>query len=336
MAERYDGQYRGDRGPQRHDRGLVERAGDEVRSWFGDDDAERRRQMDDREADRYRMRDRMSGGGSWGRGEDRGHDRPNYGSGYRSDRPENPRHGSETGSSRDYRGYEQSYGPYYGQGFGPSYGQGFGPSYGQGYNQSFDQGYGQRSPQHYGQPSGYGDDAGRGRMSGFERPGGSFSGRGPKNYQRSDARINEDVCDRLCESSEVDASEIEVSVSGGEVTLSGTVFDRNDKRRAEDLAEQVSGVREVHNNLRVARGQDRSGVSGPLGLSDAPSTGQGRQAQGQGSVGPSGAGQSGAGTSGASMSTGSNPGITGGGPSGASDASNPSAPEKTSTAGGRR
>jgi CBS domain-containing protein len=33
---------------RREDRGLVDRASDEVRSWFGDEEAERRRQIDDR------------------------------------------------------------------------------------------------------------------------------------------------------------------------------------------------------------------------------------------------------------------------------------------------
>lgn len=42
-----------DRQPQGHDddRGFVQRAGDEVRSWFGDEDAERRREMDARRDD---------------------------------------------------------------------------------------------------------------------------------------------------------------------------------------------------------------------------------------------------------------------------------------------
>lgn len=75
-------------------------------------------------------------------------------------------------------------------------------------------------------------------------------GRGPKNYSRSDERIREDVNDRLTENEWVDASEIEVSVEGGEVTLSGTVEDRRSKRRAEDCADAVSGVRHVQNNLR--------------------------------------------------------------------------------------
>jgi hypothetical protein len=50
----------------------------------------------------------------------------------------------------------------------------------------------------------------------------------------------------------VDATEITVQVHGGEVTLTGTVPGRS-KRRAEDLAEDVSGVSEVINNLRLSR-----------------------------------------------------------------------------------
>ncbi len=40
-------------GYQYEDRGFLERAGDEVRSWFGDDDAERRREMDNRYDERF-------------------------------------------------------------------------------------------------------------------------------------------------------------------------------------------------------------------------------------------------------------------------------------------
>ncbi len=76
-------------------------------------------------------------------------------------------------------------------------------------------------------------------------------GRGPRGYTRSDDRIREDVSDRLTDDPYLDASDIEVSVKGCEVTLSGTVNVRADKRRAEDLADDVSGVRHVQNNLRV-------------------------------------------------------------------------------------
>lgn len=79
-------------------------------------------------------------------------------------------------------------------------------------------------------------------------------GRGPKNYARSDDRIREDVNDRLTEDVWVDASEIEVSVTDGEVTLAGTVDDRRTKRRAEDCADAVSGVKHVQNNLRYTSG----------------------------------------------------------------------------------
>jgi osmotically-inducible protein OsmY len=81
---------------------------------------------------------------------------------------------------------------------------------------------------------------------------GEHRGRGPKNYTRSDDRIREDVSDRLSDAADVNASDIEVAVKGAEVTLSGTVDSRRAKRRAEDLADDVSGVKHVQNNLRVA------------------------------------------------------------------------------------
>lgn len=76
-------------------------------------------------------------------------------------------------------------------------------------------------------------------------------GKGPKGYTRSDERILEEVNDRLTQDGEVDASDIAVSVKKGEVTLNGTVFDRYEKRRAEDCADSVSGVRNTQNNLRI-------------------------------------------------------------------------------------
>jgi hypothetical protein len=56
-GRRPSGEWRGERpgGGGRDDRGFFERAGDEVASWFGDDEAERRRRED-------RMRDEREGG----------------------------------------------------------------------------------------------------------------------------------------------------------------------------------------------------------------------------------------------------------------------------------
>lgn len=87
----------------------------------------------------------------------------------------------------------------------------------------------------------------------YERAGQHF-GRGPKGWQRSDERIRDDVSQRLSDHPDVDASEIEVEVKNSEVLLKGTVEDRNSKRLAEDIAESVSGVRDVQNQIRVNRG----------------------------------------------------------------------------------
>jgi hypothetical protein len=104
---------------------------------------------------------------------------------------------------------------------------------------------------------------------------GEHRGRGPKNYVRSDDRIREDVSDRLSDDSWLDASEVEVQVQDAEVTLTGTVANRHDKRRAEDLAEQASGVRHVQNNLRVQASAQSAGQEARTGIRPgaAPQTG---------------------------------------------------------------
>lgn len=79
-------------------------------------------------------------------------------------------------------------------------------------------------------------------------------GRGPKGYQRSDERISEEVHQRLTDDPWLDASEVSCSVSGGEVTLSGTVESREAKHRAERIVEDLSGVKHVQNNLRIQSG----------------------------------------------------------------------------------
>jgi hypothetical protein len=100
------------------------------------------------------------------------------------------------------------------------------------------------------------------RFGGGAGPAGpDHRGRGPKGYRRSDERILEDVNDRLTEEPRVDASEIQVDVQGGEVTLTGTVGSREERRRAEDVAEGASGVTYVMNNLRV-RQPGGSGATG--------------------------------------------------------------------------
>lgn len=97
-----------------------------------------------------------------------------------------------------------------------------------------------------------------GMPPGRDRPGHGtrqygHRGRGPKGYTRSDERIREDVCDVLTDHPMVDASDVEVAVHSGEVTLSGSVSSREEKRLAEDIIENLSGVKDVSNQLRVHR-----------------------------------------------------------------------------------
>jgi osmotically-inducible protein OsmY len=81
-----------------------------------------------------------------------------------------------------------------------------------------------------------------------------FRGMGPKGYKRNDERISDEVHERLTDDPYVDASNVQISVSAGEVTLSGTVESREAKHRAERCIEDVSGVNHVQNNLRIERG----------------------------------------------------------------------------------
>jgi hypothetical protein len=95
-----------------------------------------------------------------------------------------------------------------------------------------------------------GDEEYRRRLAEQRDETAGHRGRGPRGYRRSDARILEDINERLTDDPRLDASGIEVAVDGGEVTLSGTVDSREARRRAEDLAESVSGVAYVMNRLR--------------------------------------------------------------------------------------
>ncbi|RDK11745.1 BON domain-containing protein [Cupriavidus lacunae] len=74
----------------------------------------------------------------------------------------------------------------------------------------------------------------------------------PRNYQRTDTRIRDDLCERLAHAGD-DVSDVSVEVVSGIVTLSGTVSDRGIKYRIEEMAEDVLGVNAVRNNLHVAR-----------------------------------------------------------------------------------
>ncbi len=79
----------------------------------------------------------------------------------------------------------------------------------------------------------------------------SYRGRGPRGYRRSDETIQEDVCRALYRSGQVDASEIEVVVRKGEVTLKGWVETQAQKDLAESAVENLSGIEAIFNEIRV-------------------------------------------------------------------------------------
>lgn len=78
-------------------------------------------------------------------------------------------------------------------------------------------------------------------------------GRGPKGYQRSDERINEDISERLLHAPRIDSSNVSIRVENATIYLSGTVPERWMKYTIEDLAHDTLGVRDVINEIRVPR-----------------------------------------------------------------------------------
>jgi osmotically-inducible protein OsmY len=82
---------------------------------------------------------------------------------------------------------------------------------------------------------------------------GQYRGVGPKGYRRTDQKILEDISDLLTYASDVDASEIDVQVKDGIVTLEGFVDSRATLRRAEEIVESVPGVSDLKNQLKVAK-----------------------------------------------------------------------------------
>jgi osmotically-inducible protein OsmY len=289
MGKRYDdrygrGGYRRDR-DRADDRGYAERAGDEVRSWFGDDEAQRRRNLDelhDRQHERtyssdWDRRDWQRDRSDW--------DRSSAHADWR-------RPGSRDDSNRQQDWSRSNWNP---SNWGQSHWNAESrpsdwhrPEYVSAANRDamrrssaqggWDRERGNRSYEdawRYGNREYYDYQPTRPSREwslddGRTEFGGQRYGRGPKGYQRSDSRINEDVCDRLTYS-DVDAENIEVRVQNGEVTLSGWVRERWDKRRAEDVAEDVAGVRDVHNNIRVNRETRGIGQS-DTSVSDQPGT----------------------------------------------------------------
>jgi osmotically-inducible protein OsmY len=76
-------------------------------------------------------------------------------------------------------------------------------------------------------------------------------GGGPRAHRLSDESLQEEICELLTHHPDLDAAQIEVLVEGGEVTLQGSVENRDVRWGIEELVASVSGVGLVHNRLRV-------------------------------------------------------------------------------------
>ncbi len=148
---------------------------------------------------------------------------------------------------------------------GSRYGSGMGSSHGRGGTHIPPRGYDPDERGFFDRASDevmswFGDDDAARRRQMDQRE--DHRGRGPANYSRSSERIQEEVCERLMRDPHVDASKITVTCSDNEITLDGTVDSRSAKRRAEDVADDVSGVKHVQNNLRVESRETYYGQSG--------------------------------------------------------------------------
>jgi len=178
---------------------------------------------------------------------------------------------SENWRGRSFSQWEPSRVQQYGQPYGlQSYGQPWVGRYsGEGYlrrEDEFEDDYGQNFGrgtnrfQRQGQGRMWANQYGGGFVSSFQGPQmGQHSGKGPRGFTRSDDRIKEDICERLTDHPDLDASDVEIKVHNGEVTLTGTVNERWNKRVAEDLAESVSGVKQVQNQIRFQESSEQQG-----------------------------------------------------------------------------
>jgi osmotically-inducible protein OsmY len=97
---------------------------------------------------------------------------------------------------------------------------------------------------------------------------GPYRGRGPRTWSRSDARIREEVCERLLQDRLLDARGIEVQVRDGVVGLEGHVPGASDITHADSIARGAPGVVHVENRLRYEPGTrrvDRPDPEEPMG-----------------------------------------------------------------------
>lgn len=126
--------------------------------------------------------------------------------------------------------------------------------------------------QGYGGSSSFNSMFGSSTQSGFGQEMRGHRGKGPQNWQRSDERIRDLICETLTDDDHIDASNIDISVTSGDVTLTGQVPDRLMKRLAEDIVERVSGVKDVVNQLKVQQDRGNPSMNRGVGKNESDSS----------------------------------------------------------------
>jgi BON domain len=90
----------------------------------------------------------------------------------------------------------------------------------------------------------------------------SHFGKGPKGYKRSPERIRDEACEILARDFDLDASDIEVDIKDDVLILKGEVNSRRDKRLAEYLVENIAGISDVLNQLKIKKTEADGWISG--------------------------------------------------------------------------
>ncbi len=115
------------------------------------------------------------------------------------------------------------------------------------YDPTYEDEYGMRHPYEHGGSNRWSDDI---RSTSSHE---NHFGKGPKGYQRSDQSIKEEASEILTRDHDLDASDIEVEVKDRCLYLKGEVHSRKDKRLAEELVEDISGINDIQNQLAIQK-----------------------------------------------------------------------------------
>ncbi len=261
-------------GRQRHERSLVDRIKQDVKSWFSDEEYP----YDDGVEHNYRVA-----------AEDRDYNEFRQYSDMRN------RYGQSTYDRERPSGYRYDVGEAGNAGGGRAQNQGYGRTH-QSFHEAYPDEQAYRSQR---REYGHGHQDYQGQRNqpydyawseDWDVPG-PYAGKGPKGFQRSPESLQERICERLEAHGGINAENFEVKVDNSEVTLEGQVGNRFMKCEAERCAESIRGIKDVHNRLTIDRDLDISAGSQEYHKPASATNTQQEAATGRASTSASGAGK---------------------------------------------